>query len=96
MTFNKGRLKTGGRAKGVTNLITNDCREKLALIIDDKVETLNNDLEQLKKKDLNAYLKVIVQLIPYVITKKTDASTLIVQNSDKPIIIDWTNNYKTD
>jgi hypothetical protein len=37
-------------------------------------------------------LKILTQLIPYVIPKKTDASTLIVQNSDKPIIIDWTNN----
>lgn len=92
MAFNKGRLKTGGREKGIPNLITNDCREKLALLIDDKIETLNNDLEQLKKEDLNSYLRLLTQLLPYIIAKKTDPSTLIVQNSDKPIIIDWTNN----
>ncbi len=89
MAFNKGRLKTGGREKGIPNIIANDCKEKLALLINNKIETLNNDLEQLKKEDLNSYLKVLIQLLPYVISKKTDITSNNNDIYDKPIIIDW-------
>jgi hypothetical protein len=92
MAFNKGRLKTGGREKGIPNIVSNDCKVKLALLIDHKIETLNNDLEQLKKEDLNSYLKLLIQLLPYVIAKKTEITSNNNEIYDKPIIIDWTNN----
>ncbi len=75
MAFNKGRLKTGGREKGTPNIVTNDRKDKLGLLIDNKIETLNNDLDQLKKEDLNSYLKVLIQLLPYLISKKKDITT---------------------
>ena len=90
--FEKGHIKTGGREKGIPNIIANDCKEKLALLIDNKIETLNNDLDQLKKEDLNSYLKVFIQLLPYVMPKKTDITTNNNEIYDKPLIIDWTNN----
>ena len=66
MSRPKGMPKTGGRAKGTPNKVTNSLREWIASIIDKNKEQIESDLEELEPKER---LQIILKLIDYVIPK---------------------------
>lgn len=89
MAFKKGKPKTGGREKGVENKITQDARERFIEIMEGQVALVKESLEQVRKEDHGTYLKILAQLFPYFLPKKTDVTSNGKGLHDKPIIIDW-------
>lgn len=85
----KGYKKTGGRQKGVENKITQDAREKFMLIMEGEVDHVQKALMDVRKEDKATYLKLLAQLMPYFIPKKTDVTSNGKGLHEKPIIIDW-------
>lgn len=89
MAFKKGKPKTGGREKGVENKITQDAKERFIEIMEGEVDLVKESLAQVRKEDHATYLKLLAQLFPYFIPKKTDVTSNGKELNDKPIIIDW-------
>lgn len=89
MAFKKGKPKTGGREKGVENKITQDARERFIEIMEGEVDSVKESLAQVRKEDHGTYLKILAQLLPYFLPKKTDVTSNGKGLHDKPIIIDW-------
>ena len=61
--FQKGKVKTGGRQPGSTNLITKDLRGRVLDIVESNLEGLEDTLEQIKgglhyskQKDFQMYV----------------------------------------
>lgn len=63
---NNKRQKTGGREKGTPNKITKDIREVFQSLIENNLETLDNDLKSLEPKER---LEIIIKLGDFVIPK---------------------------
>ena len=61
------RSKTGGRELGTPNKITSEVKEVLKKIIENQLETLEEDLKTLSTKDR---LEILVKLLPYIIPKE--------------------------
>ena len=58
-------FKTGGRQKGTENKITSDIRDKFNQLLNDNLDTLDNDLKALEPKDrINAILQLSKFVIP--------------------------------
>lgn len=87
--FEKGHTKKGGREKGVENKITQDAKEKFMLIMEGEIDHVKEALDEVRKEDKANYLKILAQLIPYFIPKKTDVTSNGKGLHEKPIIIDW-------
>ena len=66
MARKKGSVKTGGREPGTPNKLTGDMREKIQGILNDNIDTVQNDLNKLKPKDR---LLIIEKLLSYVLPK---------------------------
>ena len=65
MPFEKGRDKTGGRAKGTPNKTTRAVTQILRNVYADELDSLPEVLEKLEPKDrVNAFIKLSQILIP--------------------------------
>jgi hypothetical protein len=97
MVLKKGQKNNpNGRKKGVPNKSTQAIKEVLSPIISNRLDTLDKDLEALKKKSLKDYIDAISKLMPYVAAKHIDVKgevenkveyavkrTIIKKNADK-------------
>ena len=86
MANNTGK-KFGGRSKNTPNKITKELRQKIASIVDGKVDKVEQDLNNLSSKDR---LNILLQLMRFVTPqfKAIELDSTIQDNSDfKPIII---------
>lgn len=74
-----GKFEKGnpGRPKGAKNKSTVQIRDRIQTLFDDNFETIQEDLESLEAKDR---LKVLTDLLPYLIPKLQ--STTYSQNLD--------------
>jgi len=72
------RQKTGGRAKGTPNVITNEIRTLLKNFIADEISHTMNNINQLELKDRVQFLS---RLLPYVLPKMNP----IMHNADEPL-----------
>ena len=61
------RMKTGGRELGTPNKLTSEVKELLKKIIENQLETLEEDLKTLSTKDR---FEILVKLLPYIIPKE--------------------------
>ena len=64
--FQKGKVKTGGRQPGSTNLITKDLRGRVFDIVERNLEGLEGTLEQMEPRDRVA---VLLKLMEFVLPK---------------------------
>lgn len=64
--FQKGKVKTGGRQPGSTNLITKDLRGRVLDIVESNLEGLGETLEQMEPRDKVA---VLLKLMEFVLPK---------------------------
>lgn len=65
MPFEKGKEKTGGRAKGVTNKKTKAFEVLKDSILGEHTERFNDEMSQLNGRDfINAYLNVLEFFAP--------------------------------
>ena len=64
--FQKGKVKTGGRQPGSTNLITKDLRGRVLDIVESNLEGLEATLEQMDPRDKVA---VLLKLMEFVLPK---------------------------
>jgi len=64
--FQKGKVKTGGRQPGSTNLITKDLRGRVLDIVESNLPGLEATLEQMEPRDKVA---VLLQLREFVLPK---------------------------
>lgn len=64
--FQKGKVKTGGRQPGSTNLITKDLRGRVLDIVESNLEGLEDTLEQMEPRDKVA---VLLKLMEFVLPK---------------------------
>lgn len=63
--FQKGKQKTGGRAKGTPNTVTRDLREALRGIVEGNLEQIAKDLEGLEPRErVAAWLKLTEFVLP--------------------------------
>ncbi|MBN8677868.1 MAG: hypothetical protein J0M29_06560 [Chitinophagales bacterium] len=66
MPFEKGKIKTGGRKPGSTNLIGKDLRGRVLEIVERNLSGLEGVLEQMEPKDRVA---VILKMMEFVLPK---------------------------
>lgn len=72
MAFQKGnRANPNGRPKGAKNKATATLKEALAEIVENNVETLQNDLDEMKPAER---ARVLLALIEYVLPKAKAAA----------------------
>lgn len=71
----KGQPKIGGRQKGTENKITQDARELFISIMEGEVCHVQKALADVRNEDSVNYLKLLTNLFPYFIPKKTDVTT---------------------
>lgn len=64
--FQKGKVKTGGRQPGSTNLITKDLRGRVLDIVESNLEGLEDTLKQMEPRDKIA---VLLKLMEFVLPK---------------------------
>ena len=71
MGFEKGKDKTGGRAKGSSNKSTTKVRDSFTNLLEENLEQLKDDFKELDPKDR---IKLFLDLSKYVIPqlKQTD------------------------
>ena len=67
MSRTKGQPKTGGREKGTPNKVTKEIRRWIFEMVQDNIETLENDLKDLEPKERWA---IIERLLPYIVTRR--------------------------
>lgn len=70
MPFEKGRTKTGGRAKGTPNAVTASVQGGIAEIVNGNLDRLRADLEAMTPKER---ADVIAKLLPYVVPRRMEA-----------------------
>lgn len=82
MTFQKGKIKTGGKTAGTPNKVTSDIKEAYRLLIEDNLPNLTEWLKTIAAKDPEKAIKILSDLSEYVIPKlaRTDLTT-----GDRPI-----------
>ena len=80
----KGTQKTGGRQLGTPNKITSSTRQLIQDIIDNNLNTLNDDIKKLSPKDR---INAITGLLPYIMPKQqsTTATLAIERLGDEQI-----------
>jgi len=60
MKFQKGRSKTGGRKKGISNKVTLDLREKISMLLSSQFDQIVADFFQMEPKDrINAWIRLL-------------------------------------
>jgi hypothetical protein len=62
------RVKTGGRVKGVPNVLTHELRETLKHFINSEIENLSKE-DVLSKLTINERLIFLTKVLPYVLPK---------------------------
>lgn len=83
-------IKTGGRQKGTPNKITAKIRQKLSDIVSNEIKNIPEYLNQIESPEIK--LKLIIQMLPYLIPKQREISAEIEEK--EPIKI--TPIYYTD
>lgn len=94
----KGQPKLGGRQKGTENKITQEAKELFVSIMEGEVLHVQKALEDVRNTDAATYLKVLTNLFPYFIPKKTDVTTNgkeITLSENKPFH-EWAEDDKTE
>ena len=77
MPFEQGKLKTGGRAKGVQNKSTSDLKSTLQGIVEKGFERIESDLQEMDAKDRVGFiLKLAEFVIPKMRENKNDTNTI--------------------
>jgi hypothetical protein len=75
--------KTGGRTAGTPNKITSDVKSRIATLIEQRFDSIADDLELLEPKDrVTAYLKFLEYVLPKQREQKIDLSTLTDEQID--------------
>lgn len=69
MTFQKGKVKTGGKRKGTVNKATKDIKEAYRMLIEDNIPNLNRWLAEIAKKNPEKAINILSNLSEYVIPK---------------------------
>ena len=79
-----------GKPKGATNKNTKELRGKIALILNNHIDKVEQDLKDLSAKDR---LNILLQLMKFVTPqlKQVEVEHQEHQESFRPIIIDFTN-----
>ena len=62
------RVKTGGRVKGTTNILTHELREILKQFVSNEIENLSKE-DVLSKLTINERLIFLTKILPYVLPK---------------------------
>jgi hypothetical protein len=72
-SFKKGESK--GKPKGAVNRTTKEAKELLEKILFGQLDSINEALNEIKKKDPARYIEACSKLFTYVLPKKTDITT---------------------
>ena len=73
MPFEQGKIKTGGRAKGVQNKSTSDLKATIQGIVEKGFENIESDLQDMDAKDRSGFiLKLAEFVIPKMRENKND------------------------
>ena len=62
------RVKTGGRVKGVPNVLTHELRETLKQFVSNEIDNLSKE-DVLSKLTINERLIFLTKVLPYVLPK---------------------------
>lgn len=68
-TFKKGE---GGKKKGSLNRTTRETKEILVNALGGHIDNINEALNELKEKDIKAYLDIITKLLVYILPKQSE------------------------
>lgn len=79
-------FKTGGRELGTPNKTTSELRRVLKHIVDDELQSLQNNINELEPKER---IELLIKLLPYVMPKVQTVSA----RDGEPIGIDWMNEF---
>lgn len=91
MPFEKGRKKTGGRQKGVSNKTTEKARELFQSVMDEQQDKIKEALEEIYKEDKRQYLYVLNRYFPYYMPKQEQID---ISNEDGSLTVN--NNFKIE
>jgi hypothetical protein len=81
MPFTKGQKKQGGRTKGTSNKTTQKVRDAFALILEDNLEQLEDDLASLKPEQR---VRLLLDLAKYIVPQLKQ--TEFKNNEESPVI----------
>lgn len=88
MPFKKGKSKTGGREQGVQNKSTVTIKNAFALIVEENIEQLKEDLAMMKPTDR---ARLIVEMAEYIIPKQSRVQAEVdLGDNAKDFIRSWT------
>ena len=69
MSFRRGRQKTGGRSRGVSNKATKDAREAITMFVDGNVHRLEAWLDEIAEDSPLAAFNAFMSVCEYVLPK---------------------------
>lgn len=88
MKFEKGKSKTGGRAKGTPNHLTTSIRQKLLKLVDSSFEVIQVDLNSLPPQErINTFFRFLDYVIPKPKDMNIDLSNLSQEEIEQLIDI---------
>ena len=102
MGFKKGNdpnRNMNGRGKGVGNRTTEQAKQVLLDIVNNNLDSLQKDMNKLRKEDLEAYLKLQVRMLEYIIPKLASTQTQLsgeITTKIEKIKIEIKNGTSTD
>lgn len=72
----KGSSKTGGRKKGVPNVVTAELRERIKKLLESKWEDMQKTIDEIKdpKDRMNVYINLAKFVIPSLQSVSVDAT----------------------
>tara|TARA_R110002012_G_C11663771_1_gene612461 strand:+ start:446 stop:745 length:300 start_codon:yes stop_codon:yes gene_type:complete len=74
--FKKGNTASKGRPKGATNLRTRELQEKLHQVLDGQMVNILASFDKLAKQNPSLYLKSISDILPFVLPKVQQDTTI--------------------
>jgi hypothetical protein len=86
MPFQKGKAKTGGKAKGTPNKSTSAIKEAYQKLIENNLDNLTAWLELIAEKDPEKAIRIISDLSEYVIPKLARTDLRSEDESMKPTL----------
>jgi hypothetical protein len=82
MAFKKGKPKTGGRKKGVTNVVQKDIKEAFKRLLENNLDNMTIWIEKIGKKNPSYAFTLMLQLAEYNIPKLSRAEMTGTDGAD--------------
>jgi hypothetical protein len=89
MSFEKGHIKKGGRAKGTPNKTNEEIRQNIHLLIENNLPKIQEWIDQVAKESPNKAIEIVLKLTDYTLPKLKSIEYKSNTNDPFPPPFEW-------